>query len=230
VRVGGRKCGGRRGLNALPIQLSSVLLAVRGGPIGGGGAAGSKFPKCNPKDKPGLEKKLNYIAMAYAGAAAAASNVAAAAGDPGEAGTLTIAFLDWGAWESGWDATQKALSENNFFGAQAGATGSVACPASFKTTNACFPASVTFGEELADALNGVPHTAADPNSGNESYENLLDDALDNSPSMGAAGILQTLASSGWNPSQTYGTRIAGPRGITGMSKLLDCLETNSYVH
>ena len=149
------------------------------------------------------------------------------------AGALGTAFLDWSAWESSYGSNAALIAENNDFGAQdepnlAGMWNgaSVVCnrngfPIAANSQNACFAPDLSWGDELVDVLGGssgktgVTYLAALLNgelatnvNGNESV----------------AGILQSLASNGWNADKNYGKKLSG-----AYTPLVECLVSNGYV-
>jgi RHS repeat-associated protein len=183
------------------------------------------FPDCNPKNNGTTAKKLNFISKNYAGAASEAASVQKDMGTTINTSALTVMFLQWGYWESGQGINPRNLAQNNFFGAQQGANGSIPCSNSViaitgPSTNACFPGTVDFGAELSLALAGVPHTTGNPNGGANSYEDFLESALGSVPNNPAAW-LQSIANAGWNGGKTYGSDITS--GIIGFPGLINCL-------
>jgi hypothetical protein len=134
-------------------------------------------------------------------------------------------FVQWSMWETGYNnPVQNAqdVAQNNDFGQQRGWAGSVACPSNplipSNTQNACFPASMTWAQELAGALG-----ATSPTTG-ATYLGALESAL---PTGTIAGDLQAIANNGWNGSQSYGSQITGGVNI---QSLINCAQQNGYMH
>lgn len=117
--------------------------------------------------------------------------------------TLTLAFLDWGATESGYGGS------NNYFG-----------------TNAAIPAwaATSFGGQLGWGLQQVvPPNAQNDNAGQATYASYLILALTANPSATPGQILQAIASAGWNSANpNYGSDAAK----APVQTILTCLQAN----
>jgi RHS repeat-associated protein len=209
-------------------------------PGGGGGQKGnpknqgndpvSDYVQCNPGGNPTTEKKLNFIWNNYADAAAEAATVQSGVGKPIDTGALTTLFLQWSANESGYGVNPANAAENNFFGIQnpSGAAGlyggtTVVCnsngnPIPTNTTNACFGAGVSWGQELGIAL-GIASSKT-----GVTYLMALETALGNGAN--ATQALQAVANNGWNASPTYASAIT--RGIQIQTQI-NCLQKNGYI-
>jgi RHS repeat-associated protein len=191
----------------------------------------SAYPSCNPAGSASEEADLAFVANNYAGAVAAANTVQGALhGINGSltinTGSLAVTLLQWSASETGtsagWGTGYLLTTQHNYFGAQVGATGSIACIGQqyvAGSTNACFASSMSFADELISVLSGVPHTAGNPNPSNLSYWTDVLSVLISNPSAGTATITQTIANAGWNASSTYGSKVAG----ANVQRRLDCL-------
>jgi len=210
--------------------------------LAGGGAGGQSGPKnipadppsnflqCNPKGKFGIERRLNFIVNNYADAMAEAASVNKDVGGKANTGALATAFLSWSAGESTYGTDPSNIAQNNFFGVQnkgntAGIYGgsTVACnrngnPIVTNSTNACFAAGTTWGQELGIALDIVSTKTG------VTYLSALEGALSGSTT--AAQALQAIATNGWNRSSPYGSDKVSQ---TAPQPLIDCPLKYGYI-
>jgi RHS repeat-associated protein len=188
-------------------------------------ASDSAAPNCNPTGNAIIQNKINFISINYAGAVSVAADVQTDMGTTINTSALTVMFLQWGFWESGTGTNPRNNAQNNIFGAQQGATGSIPCSAAVvaitgPSTNACF-ASGSFATQLTDGLDSVPHTPTNKNPDGYSYEDYLEAAINAAPSNPGAW-LQAIATKGWNTKdKSYGSRIT--KGVTMFPQLIKCL-------
>lgn len=202
-------------------------------PLEGGGPI-SAYPKCNPGDSASEEVDLTFIANNYSGAMTAANTIQADLHGINsnltiDTSALAVTLLQWSASEtgtaSGWGTAYLLTTQHNYFGAQVGAAGSIPCIGNqyvAGSTNACFPPSMSFSDELAAVLSGVPHTPSNPNPNNLSYLSPLLATLVSNPSAGTATIIQAIADAGWNARSSYGSGVAR----ANVQGRLDCLKQN----
>ena len=185
---------------------------------GGGGGGGTSEPPCTSQF---TDYQVSFVEADYQGATAVASQYTTS-----DASTLTVAFLDWGAWESGWNqatlgavnpSTSLACTRDNGEGWQFPAQSSANQGA------ACFPAGTSFQSELTASLGSVPHTKRNPNKSNVSYGGFLSGVLAKNPNAGVAALLQGIANAGWNGSKTYGATV-NQLTIT-MKNIIKCLQS-----
>jgi hypothetical protein len=190
----------------------------------------SSWPECNP-DGPGTplgelnEKKLNFITADYNAALKEATSIVNSVPKSNvSAGALATMFLQWSMWESGYsipDQWAQHVAENNYFGEQQSWQGSVTCPSNpnilSNTKNACFPSSMTWGQELTNALD------ATSGSTGVTFLSALEKAL---PNGSIAGDLQAIADNGWRPkTPNYGAKITG----VSIQRLINCALENGYI-
>jgi len=111
------------------------------------------------------------------------------------------------------------IAENNYFGMQRGWNGSTTCPSNPaippNSTNACFSASTTWGQELGLALG-----ATSPTTG-ITYLQALENSLASNPNNRAA-MIQSIGNNGWNGNSAYGSTIANGIGILS---LINCIQS-----
>lgn len=193
----------------------------------------TNYPECNKADSRAIDKKLDFIVKYYSDAQWVATNVRNELTQRGVSFSntqgLATMFLQWGAWESGWmESGSRSAVQNNFFGAQRGAPGSVPCPSSVgRTTNSCFPLAMGFAQQLSAVLSMVPRTRANPNTSNLSYLAQLENMLASDTGASATTLLQGIASFGWNSvDPQYGTTVTA--GIR-LSTELNCMKNNGYI-
>jgi RHS repeat-associated protein len=210
-------------------------------PTSGGGGnklkKKSSFPLCNPQNSASEEADLKFIASNYSSAMTGANTIQTDlhALNPNlniDTGALAVTFLQWSASETGtpngWGTAYLLGIQNNYFGMQVGAAGSIPCtgiqyvPGS---TNACYSPGTSFASELFSGLSAVPHTLNNPNPGDVSYLGDLLGTLESNPNAGTATILQAIANAGWNPSPSYGSKDAG----ANVQGRLNCLKQNGYI-
>jgi RHS repeat-associated protein len=170
-------------------------------------------------DFPGFE--VTFVQTNYQGAADVASEYTSS-----DADTLTVAFLDWGAWETGWSTKALWKKNHNFFGMHPGQWGgltNVPCPEGAVRGAQCF-APASYEAELTAALGNVPHTITNHNRGNLSYGGFLRQALANDPNASAATLLQAIATAGWNAADpNYGSTL---NQLTDtMKDIISCLKS-----
>jgi RHS repeat-associated protein len=187
---------------------------------GGGGGGAPPSPSPAPCQNLGTSQQISFIEANYGAASAEAATIQSELPTPENSNnpiqinqtSLTNAFLEWSAWESGWGGSPLATNQNNFFG----------------YGNVTFSSSTTWGTELALILAAVPSTNGNPNPGNAPYSSFLILTLANNPNASAAQILQSLANAGYNTNPNYGNQIAGPNGIN-VQPLIDCLQSNNLI-
>jgi hypothetical protein len=188
--------------------------------------------QCNPSGNSVTSKKIDMISMAYNAALTKANEIKASL--PGtlniNAGSLATLFVQWSANESGWGKDAANIAQNNYFGIQNAANTSglwggatVACqrngnPIPTNSQNACFSASVTWGQQLEIALSITPSTTG------ISYLNALKTALGNNATMAQA--MQAIANNGWNANPNYGSYVAGQLVV---QPTIDCMKQNGFV-
>ena len=178
---------------------------------------------CNPTGNTTTQTKINFVEANWAAATAAAMSIQSDLGTSINIANVATAFLQWSAWESGYGQNAGSQAENNMFGQQQpGSWGgtSTTCPANLATTNSCFPTSVTWGQELANALGATSGKTG------VTYLNALEASLASNPGEGRAAMLQSIANNGWNPSSNYGSTIAA--GINIFS-VISCLQANGII-
>jgi hypothetical protein len=166
--------------------------------------------------------EVTFVQADYRGAANVASQYTTS-----DAGTLAVAFLDWGAWESGWDTKPLGTVNHNFFGMHPGSWGGLAspsCPPGAVLGAACFPAGTNYQAELTAALaGGTGASKINPNPNHLSYGQDIAQVLTSNPSAGAAVLLQAIANGGWNASKTYGTTLDQNSGT--IQNIINCLQS-----
>ncbi len=175
-------------------------------PVGGGTP-----PPC-PTDSTS-QMKMKFIGANWSAASAEAQAVQTAVEGATGNSNLTIntvslatMFLQWSANETLYGRDPQLAAQNNMFGQQHGWTGSIPCPTgnpliSPKTTNACFPTTMTWGQELAGALDFTSSKTGIP------YFNALVASLANNPNESSTAMLQSIASNGWNDRTGYATYV-----------------------
>jgi hypothetical protein len=186
---------------------------IGSGPVGTGPT--SKYPKCNPTGNALKERQLDFVASHYKAAAAEASSIQTQVGQAINTTALTMAFLDWSSWETGYGQNKANIAENNDFGQQnpSNAAGNwdgstVPCNKGvnnipFNTKNACIAAGTTWSQQLNDILDTVSGKTG------ASYDDALVSSLESNSSEGAASMLQSIANNGYNGSSTYGSKMMG---------------------
>ena len=95
---------------------------------------------------------------------------------------------------------------------------------SAKTQNACFAPGTTWGAEL----NGI--LSAKSGKTGLTYGAALTNSLTKNPTEGAAAILQSLATNGYNPGASYGTTIVNSKDGKTLSAGIDCLLHAGAIH
>jgi RHS repeat-associated protein len=219
-----------------------IVPIVPSGPGGGdeqssGGGPPQPFPACNPKGIASENTDLAFITNNYSGAMTAANTIQADlhainADLNIDVGALAVTFLQWSASETGtdagWGTGYLLKTQHNYFGAQVNTTGSIPCVGAqyvAGSTNACFSPSTSFSDELAAVLSSVPHTLTNSNPNNGSYLGYILGDLVSHGFPGTAAFMQVIADAGWNPSPTYGSKVAG----ANVQGRLDCLKQNGYI-
>jgi hypothetical protein len=160
---------------------------------------------------------------AASGIAGTIANQVASLGVAANAATITSAFLDWSAEESGWGRDPDATDDGNWFGAGPGSWGGTAnsnCP---NPSFACW--SVNWGDELQDILNFTPTTKKNPK--HISYGGAVVRALLGRPDLGVSGIVQAIANIGFNPYPGYGARVAAVDPT--VQKVVNCLKQDGRI-
>jgi hypothetical protein len=189
-----------------------------------GSGPDTNYPQCNPQGRSLPEAKLDFITTNYSAALTEATSIKGQIGSISnvDTGALATMFLQWSLWESGY-ANAEHLAEHNFFGEQQGFQGSVGCPSNdiipFNSKNACMPSGMSWGDELANALNATSSKT------HKTYLQALEDSLlftSNKPS----DALQSIATNGWNGSSTYGAAITN--GVQ-IQSLIDCAVANKLI-
>jgi hypothetical protein len=187
--------------------------------------AGSR--DCNPTGDATTEMKLGFITSFYSGALAEANQVQADLRHINSnlninTSALAVMFLQWSSRESRYATNAANVAENNYFGMQQGWAGSIPCPDNpnipGNTKNACFPTSLTWGQELGVALNGVSSKTG------ATYLSALESAF--ASGAGVSGGLQAIANNGWNGSPTYGSDITSQQKIQAQ---ISCLKDNGSI-
>jgi len=192
----------------------------------------SRFPKCNPNNDQLTGKKLNYISNDYNAALSEANTILNSVSSSAvSASQLATMFLQWSMWETGYNnppQNAQDVAQNNDFGQQQPWVGSVPCPKNplipSNTQNACFPTSMTWGQELAGTLGSTSGKTG------VTYLSALESAL---PTGSIAGDLQAIATNGYNTvNPNYGSMITGANGYPGVQiqSQINCALQNGYVH
>ena len=176
--------------------------------------------------------QIKFVSQNYAPAAAEAGAIQTDISSTGvqiNQSNVVDAFLDWSAWESGWDNSNIATKNHNYFGASPGSWGGTAGTNCTLKGFACWSASVGWGAELADILNFAPHSTTNPNLGNATYVAYLELALINNANASPAVLIQAIANAGFNSvNKNYGQTIAGPAGIN-IQPIIDCLKRDGRI-
>jgi hypothetical protein len=194
-----------------------------GCPTGGGGGdetpTTTAAPDCTSQF---LDYQVSFVQANYQGAATVASGYTKT-----DAATLSVAFLDWGAWESGWNQKPLGTVNHNFFGMHPGSWGGLAspsCPAGAVPGAACFPAGTSYQAELTAALaGGTGSSIINPNPNHLSYGQDIAQALTSNPNATAATLLQAIANGGWNASGSYGATLSKNSGT--IQSIITCLQS-----
>jgi RHS repeat-associated protein len=195
---------------------------------GGGGAGGSTTTSAPDCANSYTAAQVGFVTANYSSAATEANLVSSAAGAPSSQGNVTLAFLDWSAWESGWGAKHLATANHNYFGASAGSWGGTAGANCAVRGFACWSGTVSWGTELSDILSFAPNAAQNPTG--ETYGGALISALINGPNASPAALIQSIANIGFNSvDPNYGQTIAGPSGITNMQSIINCLKQDGRI-
>jgi RHS repeat-associated protein len=188
-------------------------------------------PPCNPGRNFGTQERINYITAHWQAALSEATTIQTTLQQISpnmsfSADSLAIMFLSWGAQESGYGQNPQDVAQNNDFGQQnplnaSGNWGGTTIPCVYgglipaNTKNACFPAGMTWAQELTGILNTVSSKTG------VQYLGVLEQYFLSNPGVdGDAGALQAIAANGYNPSSTYGTTAYSN---TKIASLIQCL-------
>jgi len=163
---------------------------------------------------------VTFVQTNYQGAADVASEYTSS-----DADTLTVAFLDWGAWETGWSTKALWKKNHNFFGMHPGQWGgltNVPCPEGAVRGAQCF-APASYEAELTAALGMFPHHN-EPQQGKPELRRLLTSGSGERSNASAATLLQAIATAGWNAADpNYGSTL---NQLTDtMKDIISCLKS-----